>query len=198
MKRTELSFETVQPNSATAEPTRMKKRRSFMDQSLFVQRLQALGDRLAIDDAWCDEDQQLLPAVGFRSVAEEEPEDRYLPEERNRAHLIGASPHVDPADHRGVAILHQYLGGGFLPLDRRLSVGAGVGWVRLIVLRLDVQQYRPVVGDVRSDLERQARFNKGGVHTAGGHLAERDGHALADLRRVVVERGHLRSGDRLH
>src|SRR6516225_10754673 len=145
-----------------------------------------LRDRLPVDDPRGDEDQQLLAVIALGGASEEEAQEGKLAKEGDHRGAARTAAHVDAANHRGIAILDQYLGVGFLALDRRLTVGSSVCWVRLVVLGADVHHHAAVLGNVRRHFQREPRLNERSIDAGGRGLAEGDGNALADSSRGVI------------
>src|SRR5271169_7044082 len=102
-------------------------------------------------DAGGDEDEQFLAGLAGVGVFEEEAQEGNAPEERDAVLLVGGGPHVDAADDGGVAVLHQYLGGGFLLGDGGLAVGASQSRVGLVVGGVHEHQNAPIRRDVGRD-----------------------------------------------
>src|SRR5678816_883065 len=73
----------------------------------------------ALHDAWTDEDQELVAVVLLAVGPEQEPHIRQVAEHRHFARLIVLRLRVNSADHYRAAVLHQYVGGDLLGIDRR-------------------------------------------------------------------------------
>ena len=105
------------------------------------------------------EDQQLVLVVGPAGGLEEAAEHRHVAEVRDLLLGLATLGLEDAAEHDGLTVVHEHLGGDFARVDRRnlRSGAADDDLADAVLLDVEVENDAVVRRDLRRDLERRAR-----------------------------------------
>lgn len=156
-------------------------------------------ERLRLDDARADKEDQLLRLGTDLTMFEQVAEDRNISEQRR---LICADRVLrldDTTDYDCSAIGHQDLRSGLLRQECRVATNRGAE-VRSRILDVNRQEYRVLHRDLRSNGQPQERVGVGGCRRAaqlrGSH--DRNVETLTDRRSHVVLRDNAGTRKDLH
>src|SRR5579863_8974321 len=145
-----------------------------------------------------NEDHELILVVLVGRALEQVANDGDVAQVRHLGVVLALGGLQDAAEHHGLAVVHQHLGGDFARVDRG-HVHPARGHYHgadVVVTHVEVEDDAVVRRDVRCHSERQHRLPKlDGGGAARGGLLVRNLHALLDSRLLLVRRDDARRGD---